>query len=365
MSELVSQGPLTSLCEISKEACDIMAPMIVAFYNSITGDTAKLKADKSVFTIADGIVQHILIEHLFTGGKFHNIVGEEDDSQVNISVKPYTVDDLTVPEEFCDLVASVRDNIIELAKAINHESYKGLTIFIDPIDGTREFSTGLGEQCSVCIGFSNLEGRPVAGIVYRPITTPATYAAGAASEHCLLANLDMATTLNPKGLLTSNGGISNFIGTLINELGFERVPSGGAGNKMLMLLEGKGSAYIQDRGVSRWDTSGAQAVLEAVGGTLSKLSTFIDNKTLESYTYLKSTTNLDFEAGKPLLTPFNATDKSCCKKGENIYATSIDMVKAYSNLCGLLALDKSCLVNLDNIYESIQRTLVTDIPAYD
>ena len=39
---------------------------------------------------------------------------------------------------------------------------------------------------------------------------------------------------------------------LIKELGFDRVPSGGAGNKMLMLLEGKGAAYIQDRGVSRW-----------------------------------------------------------------------------------------------------------------
>jgi hypothetical protein len=39
---------------------------------------------------------------------------------------------------------------------------------------------------------------------------------------------------------------------LIKQLNFDRVPSGGAGNKMLMLLEGKGAAYIQDRGVSRW-----------------------------------------------------------------------------------------------------------------
>ena len=46
--------------------------------------------------------------------------------------------------------------------------------------------------------------------------------------------------------------ISPFIVALIKELGYDRVPSGGAGNKMLMLLEGKGAAYIQDRGVSRW-----------------------------------------------------------------------------------------------------------------
>jgi 3'-phosphoadenosine 5'-phosphosulfate (PAPS) 3'-phosphatase len=39
------------------------------------------------------------------------------------------------------------------------------------------------------------------------------------------------------------------------------VPSGGAGNKMMMLLEGKGCVYIQDRGVSRWDTCGAQVFI--------------------------------------------------------------------------------------------------------
>jgi hypothetical protein len=52
--------------------------------------------------------------------------------------------------------------------------------------------------------------------------------------------------------LISNGSISPFIGHLIDELGYTRVRSGGAGNKMLMLLEGKGGCYIQDRGVSRW-----------------------------------------------------------------------------------------------------------------
>ena len=73
-------------------------------------------------------------------------------------------------------------------------------------------------------------------------------------------------------------------------------------------------------GVSRWDTSGAQAVIEAYGGTLSKLSTFIAATAdgtpvatcataFSSYTYLKSPTNLDFESGSAALTPFNATDK--------------------------------------------------------
>ena len=65
-----------------------------------------------------------------------------------------------------------------LVSQLPDSTYDDITVFIDPIDGTREFSTGLGEQCSICIGFSDAAGAPVAGIVYRPITDPPTFAAG-------------------------------------------------------------------------------------------------------------------------------------------------------------------------------------------
>jgi 3'-phosphoadenosine 5'-phosphosulfate (PAPS) 3'-phosphatase len=206
--------------------------MVLSFYSAITGETAKLKSDASVFTIADGIVQHLLINHLFAGDKFRNIVGEEDDCSVNIATRPYTVDDLTVPEDFFDMIENVRSSVTALSAEIDAEKYRDLTIFIDPIDGTREFSTGLGEQCSICIGFADETGIPVAGIVYRPIMQPPTWAAGAKSEGCVMGELDRPAEPNQKGLLTSNGGISPFIAQLITELGFVRVPSGGAGNKM-------------------------------------------------------------------------------------------------------------------------------------
>ena len=85
------------------------------------------------------------------------------------------------------------------------------------------------------------------------------------------------------GLLTTNSPISPFVGSLVEDLGAVRVRSGGAGNKMMMLLErsiyggcddGDGGGpmlYIQDRGVSRWDTCAAEGVLEAHGGRLTIL----------------------------------------------------------------------------------------------
>lgn len=100
--------------------------MIQAFYSKCNESfgTAKLKQDATYFSIADGIVQHLLIEYLFAGNKFGQIVGEEDDSDVNIKTKPYTVDELVVPEEFEELVETTRNKIQQLAKKIDSNSYK-------------------------------------------------------------------------------------------------------------------------------------------------------------------------------------------------------------------------------------------------
>jgi len=366
---------LENVCMVSKEACDIMTPMVRQFYYALNGETSKLKDDKSVFTIADGIVQHLLVENLF-GSHFDAVVGEEEDSNVNITTRPYTVDDLVVPEEFNDSIDAVKAQISELASCLDTHSYKNISVFIDPIDGTREFATNKGEQCSICIGFSQTAGdgatgAPVAGIVYRPITEPATWAAGAKSEGVMMGHLSMGSAPNAPhkgGFLTSNGSISKFIEHLMSGMEFARVPSGGAGNKMLMLLEGKGNCYIQDRGVSRWDTCGAEAVIEAYGGTLNKLSNFaLNNQELSGYTYRKSTANADFVPGLSNLTPYNAKNKSDVKKGETVVASDINAVKPYSNLCGIIALDKSSSTpeNLAAIHSAILKASDLSKPAYD
>jgi 3'-phosphoadenosine 5'-phosphosulfate (PAPS) 3'-phosphatase len=208
MAEFANPQRLTNLCKITTRACTALSPMVLAFYSAITGETAKLKSDASVFTIADGIVQHLLVDHLFAGSKFAAVVGEEEGSVINIHTPPFNVDDLKVPEEFYGIIDTAKRSLDELSTEIDGQVYNDLTVFIDPIDGTREFSTELGEQCSICIGFSNSVGRPVAGVVFRPITQPPTYAAGALSEGFVDSKLDCPAHLqNPKGLLTSNGGI--------------------------------------------------------------------------------------------------------------------------------------------------------------
>ena len=191
-----SSTPLQDLCQISKEACDAVTPMLRAFYEKISdqrhGGSSKLKSDATYFTIADGIVQHMFISHLFAGNKvtarilsvsqtddswnlvvsvsdalntsalprpprvqFAQIVGEEDESVINILEKPYSVDDLVVPYEFNSIIAATLNEIDQLATRIDPNLYKTMTVFIDQIDGTREFATAQGEYVTVLIGYND------------------------------------------------------------------------------------------------------------------------------------------------------------------------------------------------------------------
>lgn len=115
----------------------------------MNSETAKAKSDASIFTIADGIVQYLLVNHLFSGNKFLNIVGEEDENNVQISSSPYTVDDLVVPVEFNSIIDQARLSLDSFASQISETEYKDVSVFIDPIDGTREFSTGLGQSIQI------------------------------------------------------------------------------------------------------------------------------------------------------------------------------------------------------------------------
>ena len=47
---------------------------------------------------------------------------------------------------------------------------------------------------------------------------------------------------------------------------------GGAGHKVLLVIEGKAHAYVfASRGCKKWDTCAPQAVLESIGGKLTDM----------------------------------------------------------------------------------------------
>lgn len=120
--------------------------------------------------------------------------------------------------------------------------------------------------------------------------------------------------------------------------------------------------------MSRWDTCGAQAILEANGGCLAKLSSFIADKRVDSYKYLLSTGNLDFEPGLAALTPYNSYDKTAGKdkNAPPVRPQEAAAFKPYANLCGLLALNRDGFSSqLDEIHQAILKAQAAAAPAFD
>ena len=132
-----------------------------------------------------------------------------------------------------------------------------------------------------------------------------------------------------------------------------------------MLLEGKAGAYIRDTGgFAKWDCSGPQAVLEAYGGTMSKLPKFLSNKELESYTFTKSKINMDFEPDQTLFTLSNAKDKRVARMVRDVLVGEVELVKEYSCLQGLVALDKENLAKLDQFHAAMTKVAAEFPPMY-
>jgi 3'-phosphoadenosine 5'-phosphosulfate (PAPS) 3'-phosphatase len=445
-------GSIERLCSTSLQACQLLQPLIAAIYTKLDGrssstssrvggagssDTeeeeviiSKTKADESEFTIADGLVQYLLIHVLYNNVHFRNIVGEEEadeedeeheDTNSNNNKSEQILHGLSIPTDLEPILQSTKQSIELLSQqylSTSSDMYKEFTIFIDPIDGTREFINRQGTQCTICIGIANNSGKAVGGVVYRPLSYPyPTWATGVQNEKYAYCNFfgqhdhDDSSSIAPPseeghheggsggGLLTTNGPISPFISELITNCDMMRIKSGGAGNKMLLLLEhslyhhhyhhhsrdGAGSSmlYIQDRGVSRWDTCAAEAILYAFGGQLTKLTPYLvdaDNEVVavkeeededsRRYKYLASTTNLDFIPGLATLTRNNCRrhdgNSTDFMKGEQ-KIMNVEDVKVYSNLCGFVAYgpEWNTVDGKEYITKAIQRTAIVYLPSFN
>lgn len=402
-----STKPLTNLLKIILQACYVVTPFVREVYANIPHESHEnspskksaashlvfKKADKSALTIADGMVQEFLVSVLQSAG-VTEIVGEES-VELNLTVKPYHLmvdgQKVLIPEV---LTSRIDKTITEVKGLCHHldqlevnESLKDVCAWIDPIDGTKEFSNGRGSESTIMIGISK-NSQPIGGVIFRPIATydnidmdpeateHCSYAVGTRVENYYQCHLTPARELSSRPcLLTSSSGVSPFLVTLAKNLDYELCPIGGAGNKFLFLLEGKGHAYIQDRGVCRWDTCAGQAILEACGGVAMKLRAiekddhsfnFISDAKGEynrelNYGYLKGLHNSDFESGLVTLTKKNAKD---VQDKMGIVVEDVEKLDPYVNTMGLFALPLAETRKIPLYVEAIRKSAQQCRPKY-
>ena len=202
-------------------------------------------------TLADIASQKIILGSLARAFPGLRLVGEEGDV-------PASPADLVTPS--LNLVDGGR-----FPERLRSLPLSSVTVYIDPLDGTKEFTLGHTEGVTLLIGFT-VDDRAVAGVIGQPFTGNIVWGAvGVGVEgvrhhevhnyHDENAGLDALNSATPPATLPASAPASRVIVTtrshftpllssLLTRLQPTRlVRSGGAGSKTLLLLSGQVDCY--------------------------------------------------------------------------------------------------------------------------
>ncbi|XP_070704998.1 3'(2'),5'-bisphosphate nucleotidase 1 [Pempheris klunzingeri] len=154
-----------------------------------------------------------------------------------------------------------------------------LVVWVDPLDGTKEYTEGLLDNVTVLIGIA-YGGRAIAGVINQPFYNY-QLGAGAALGRTIWGMPGLGTfgfqlleVPGDRRIVTTTRSHSNKLVTdCVDAMEpHEVVRVGGAGNKIIQLVEGKASAYVfASPGCKKWDTCAPEAILHAVGGKLTDM----------------------------------------------------------------------------------------------
>lgn len=149
---------------------------------------------------------------------------------------------------------------------------KGRVWIVDPLDGTKEFITGIPEWC-VSIGYVE-NGRAIAGGVFNPAT-----------GEVFLGSVESGVTYNGKKVRASNR--SSLEGALVlasrsevkrgewehlKDVPFEIRPTGSVAYKLAMVSAGLADATWTLSPKHEWDVAGGVALVLAAGGFVTTQS---------------------------------------------------------------------------------------------
>ncbi len=150
---------------------------------------------------------------------------------------------------------------------------------VDPLDGTKEFVKRHGDF-TVNIALIH-EARPVAGVIYVPVTGVLYYAQkGVGSFKVENGKITKLPVKGEKDLLTVVGSRSHatpeleqYIQKMKTKYGELEVISCGSSLKFCMVAEGKAEVYPRLGPTMEWDTAAGQIIVEEAGGQVLEFET--------------------------------------------------------------------------------------------
>ncbi|CAL1279058.1 unnamed protein product [Larinioides sclopetarius] len=219
-------------------------------------------------TEADRSAQRCIVNSLLRHFPKVTIIGEETLEKVE------NEDDLIVSLQNCETINA--ECPVDLASVKEED----VVIWVDPLDGTAEYTQGLLDHVTVLIGLA-VNGKAVGGVIHQPYYNyqneedlsklgRTMWGIVGAGTH----GIDCKKPPENKRIITTTRSHSNPVinSTIAAMKPDDVLKVGGAGHKVLLLIEGKAHAYVfPSKGCKKWDTCAPEALLHAVGGKLTDI----------------------------------------------------------------------------------------------
>jgi len=227
----------------------------------VEGDVRAVEAmaANEVLTVADNRAQDAIVTSLRSMFPRLRLVGEEGEVAGKEAATPF---------EEVEMLDPSFEAPPELAEALTEAD---TCLWIDPLDGTKEFVLNNLENVSVLIGIA-VRDRPVGGVMFQPFVGgergTVTYGAlglgvrGDREPPVSDPPEELVIVTNPKSaeLPRVKAALEGL------DIPHKLVLANASGNKLLRVLRGEASAFVIGPGPSRWDTCAGEGLLLAVGG---------------------------------------------------------------------------------------------------
>lgn len=220
-------------------------------------------------TEADRRAQYCIVQSLQKHFNNITIIGEEEDTTACPELEMGFNEDVLLSDR---LISADLKSIKE----------SDVVVWVDPLDGTSEVALAvknknlaLLEQVTVLIGIA-YQGLPVAGVIHQPYHSTNGRTVWAI-RGCGVHGLVPATGNTQKTVVTTRSHLSESVSSALEALKAKQLADsvekvGGAGFKVLKVLEGSAAYVFASAGCKKWDTCAVEAVLHAAGGRLTDIS---------------------------------------------------------------------------------------------
>lgn len=274
---MAQSASLLSRIVASSITATVRAGKIIRDVMSHGGLNIVEKGKNDLQTEADRCAQRCIIASLSCQFPNITIIGEEESS------------DCDVPSDWVVTEADQEVLKLKLPEHLEDIDPKDVCVWVDPLDGTSEYTQGLVEHVTVLVGVA-IGQKAVGGVIHQPyykniesgILGRTLWGINGVGFGGFTPN---APPHGKRIITTTRSHSDSNVEAAIHALQPDEVLRvGGAGYKVIMLMEGKAHAYVlASKGCKRWDTCAPEAILHAVGGTLTDFHG-------EQYSYAAETT---------------------------------------------------------------------------